>query len=441
MNPDGTDFTVLYNFDAATGPSEPLGSPAIDANGNVFGTALKGGADNVGVVFEWSNHAPTGTFTIPSGPIAVAETFTFDASGSTDSDGDALVYEWDFGDGSAGAVQTTPTIAHAFSASGRFAVTLRVTDSYGLAGQPVVGYVDVQAPASPVGNGSFESGFSGWTVSGNAVVTQSSRYTASDGTHLVAFNAGDSTPNGVVSQTIATTVGRTYVLEFDVGVLAYNRSAQRLQLNVSGTHPLASQLISLFGTGDGATKWTAQRCTFVADRTTTEIRFQDVSSATASLDLLLDHVRITAVPGLVNGSFEQGATGWTLTGNVKISAPTAYAPTDGRYLAAFNSGDTAPNGQITQNFSTVPGRSYRVRFDVGVRAFNRSWQRLVVSVKTNTTVSALNMPLPGTGDGSVKWITESFTFTADSDTSTLSFRDVSTTTASIDVLVDHVSLE
>ncbi|MEX2282025.1 MAG: PKD domain-containing protein [Gemmatimonadota bacterium] len=52
----------------------------------------------------------------------------FDASGSTDSDGDALTYKWTFGDGDTGA-GVTPS--HAYAVAGAYQVNLTVTDARG----------------------------------------------------------------------------------------------------------------------------------------------------------------------------------------------------------------------------------------------------------------------------------------------------------------------
>jgi uncharacterized repeat protein (TIGR03803 family) len=48
----GWTFTDLYDFIGGNEGSLPYGSVAVDADGNVFGTAAVGGTDNQGVVFE-----------------------------------------------------------------------------------------------------------------------------------------------------------------------------------------------------------------------------------------------------------------------------------------------------------------------------------------------------------------------------------------------------
>ena len=51
----------------------------------------------------------------------------FDGSASTDADGDALTYSWDFGDG---ATATGPMPSHVFADDGIYTVTLTVDDQY-----------------------------------------------------------------------------------------------------------------------------------------------------------------------------------------------------------------------------------------------------------------------------------------------------------------------
>ena len=69
------------------------------------------------------------------------------------------------------------------------------------------------------------------TISGNQNVATSPSYTATNGIRLVAFNGGNATPNGSLSQTFATFPGQSYTLLFDMGVIAYNLFEQRLQIH------------------------------------------------------------------------------------------------------------------------------------------------------------------------------------------------------------------
>jgi len=52
----------------------------------------------------------------------------FNGSGSSDPDGDALTYRWDFGDG---ATAEGMTVTHAYAKSGEYTVMLKVDDNSG----------------------------------------------------------------------------------------------------------------------------------------------------------------------------------------------------------------------------------------------------------------------------------------------------------------------
>lgn len=74
------------------------------------------------------NHNPVAEFTFtPSNP-EVNEEVTF-TSTSSDQDGDALTYSWDFKDSSK---STSPNPKHTFTKEGSYEVSLTVTDEYGL---------------------------------------------------------------------------------------------------------------------------------------------------------------------------------------------------------------------------------------------------------------------------------------------------------------------
>jgi glucose/arabinose dehydrogenase len=78
------------------------------------------------------NRPPTAEAVITNDP-ASARTFTFDASRSSDLDGGALTYAWDFGDGT-GATGVTVTHAYAGTSTEARTARLTVTDAQGATG-------------------------------------------------------------------------------------------------------------------------------------------------------------------------------------------------------------------------------------------------------------------------------------------------------------------
>lgn len=68
---------------------------------------------------------PTASFTVVTNYLEV----TVDASGSSDSDGSIVSYEWDFGDGSTASGMTA---THTYAADGTYTIKLTVTDNDGL---------------------------------------------------------------------------------------------------------------------------------------------------------------------------------------------------------------------------------------------------------------------------------------------------------------------
>ncbi len=153
------------------------------------------------------------------------------------------------------------------------------------------------APPAPTGpellvNGSFESSYSGWTISGNHTIGN----LATHGSGGVNFNGSDLPANGVLTQNLPTTPGAIHTLTFDVGVLAFNQNPQQLLVTVSGSASLLTQVVSVTGPGNGTVYWQTRTFTFVADSTTSTLTFRDQSTTTHGLDILLDHVRVTGPP-------------------------------------------------------------------------------------------------------------------------------------------------
>jgi hypothetical protein len=147
-------------------------------------------------------------------------------------------------------------------------------------------------------NGSFETGgLADWNPTGN-VRADITVPPAGDGQYHVSFSWGDVEPNnGIISQTFSTTPGETYRLSFQYAVNGNPNVIQTLGVSVSGlgVHLLESLEKDhiQFGVFEGYERF---EFPFVADSATTTLRFQDQSSVSFRIDILLDDVSVTAVP-------------------------------------------------------------------------------------------------------------------------------------------------
>ncbi len=143
----------------------------------------------------------------------------------------------------------------------------------------------------------------------------------------------------------------------------------------------------------------------------------------------------------MNGSFESALDGWTVTGNVQSRTNVApYSATNGTKFAAFNTSNSTPNGTLSQAFTTSPGATYTLAFDVGVLAYNTQSQQFQVTCNGTSNVLNRSVTVIGPGNGTTRWTPQSFTFTANSSSTVLTFRDTSSTTNAIDLLLDNVRL-
>ena len=154
-------------------------------------------------------------------------------------------------------------------------------------------------------DGSFEWNDSAWVKTGVVEVSSTSLAGASDGTSLVVFNAANLGPGGSISQTIPTVPNQKYRIQFDMGVYAVNTSPQSLRLVVKdgvGTGgadlitPAAESMNGTGALGTPRTVWRILSYQFTAASSQTTILFDDASTVTTSVDLLLDDVRLDAVP-------------------------------------------------------------------------------------------------------------------------------------------------
>ncbi len=198
-------------------------------------------------------------------------------------------YEWTSSE--TGFLSNLPSFAIESLSEGIHTISFRVQDEDGAWSEPDTQTLNVIVPpTNGLINGSFEQDYTGWTASGNMDIQTS---TATDGVKAVRFNAGQKTPNGVLSQSFATTAGQLYALEFDYGVYSPVRQReQRLSVTVRGTAVLLSQVVSRTAL-NSAVQWTSHTYAFTADSAVTTLTFQDVSPTSDSIDSYLDNVRVT----------------------------------------------------------------------------------------------------------------------------------------------------
>jgi PKD repeat protein len=95
-----------------------------------------------------TNTAPVALLSGPASGFKLTA-LTWNASGSSDANGDTLSYRWDFGDGSS-ATTSTPTTTHSYAAVGTYQVTLTVNDGEA-SSAPATANVSIQSKP-PVAN-------------------------------------------------------------------------------------------------------------------------------------------------------------------------------------------------------------------------------------------------------------------------------------------------
>ncbi len=89
-----------------------------------------------------SNQLPITSFSYEPKEPETGESVVFDASMSSDSDGEIVNFVWDFGEETI-VTTTSPTTSHAFSSPGNFAVVLKVVDNNGATSSPASSTLNV----------------------------------------------------------------------------------------------------------------------------------------------------------------------------------------------------------------------------------------------------------------------------------------------------------
>ncbi len=348
------------------------------------GTAFRAAAGVAGSVME---NATAGTVigTLATTDADASDTATYTLVGGATSKFQIVGNQLQVKSGATFDYETTPVET----------VTVRVTDAGGLTRDltTTVNVVNVnEAPTNTgvigstnlISNGSFETGVTGWTTSGstNAVTTQTGQGTT-NGTSALVFSWNGAANDGVASQTIATTVGQTYTVTFDMGAIANTTALNQLQtlnFQVNGATTLVNE--NLTDDGSATTTFNSYRYTFVADSTSTTIRFADASSVTTNININLDNVQMYAVTTTSpTMSIAENSANGTVVGQVASTDPDAYGVLT--YSLTNNAGGAfainSTTGQVTVanttllDFETTPTSTIVVRTtDQGGLTFDKT---------------------------------------------------------------------
>ena len=172
-DPDGTTLSYEWKEDGVILNNEPYFSHdfSVGIHEVILTVTDNGGAtstDNV-VVTVVANQAPTANAGLDQNSF-VGEELTFDGSGSSDSDGNIVSYEWDFdaSDG-VGVDVTGATTSHSYATAGNYIVTLTVVDNGGATTSDEVMVEVTQPNQVPIANAGLDQTIN--DADGNGVET------------------------------------------------------------------------------------------------------------------------------------------------------------------------------------------------------------------------------------------------------------------------------
>ena len=242
-------------------------------------------------------------------------------------------------------------------------------------------------------NGSGENGFTGWTQSGNVFF---------NGAPQFSFNYGDSTPNGVLSQTITTTPNQVLQLKFNAvgwgGNTAGNVSV-RVDVLAGSTVIATKTITKTYGV-----PWTNETLNFTPTTTQTIIRFTDISTVTTQFDFVVTNISVPGAcdldgDGLVN-SLDLDSDG---DGCADAIEGGANFPSTNLVASSIAGGNTGSGytgtslSPITQNLGNTIGSTPTT---LGVptvantgQTVNNSQNKLVQSANCLTCVAGTTAPI------------------------------------------------
>jgi PKD repeat protein len=277
-----------------------------------------------------------------------ARSFSFDATGSTDSSSTITGYTFDYGDGSSTVTNTTGTSSYTYTRAGTYTITVTVTDAAGNTATDSLSVTTLGSDYTPYGptrildtrSGTGEGGTAAaiaadsaikLEVGGNgsiptdatAVVITLTATEGSDGGYIVAYpdgvtKPGTSTLNFAADQTIAATV--TVAIGSDGYIDLYNDSGSTTELigDVSGYYTQTS--------ASGFTPLTPAR---ILDTRTTTGGHDSPIDSDSTLTLTVAGADGGDLPssGITAVALNLTATDETSSGNLNIYADGSSKPT------------------------------------------------------------------------------------------------------------------
>lgn len=292
--------------------------------------------------------------------------------------------------------------------------------------------------------------FEKWQKNGSDFTMSPAATVTIDGSDTFTAVYAPNTPP-VANTEVYTTVEGGTLTTAAPGVLANDTDADGNELSAVLESPPAHGSLAL--NANGSFTYTPVPGYEGADSFTYRASDDVETSAVAMVD-----ISINPLGPLVNGSHEDGMPedfghldGWSASGDALgfLYLPPNYAalPGNGARFTCFNNGDEDFSGILSQRFATIPGATYALEYDLGITGSVGKKQSLLVTVtgSSPTPLLSVEKQISATG-GPTFWespTSTSHTFIADSNATTLEFRDNSGTLALTqsqyaDMLLDNV---
>ena len=142
-----------------------------------------------------------------------------------------------------------------------------------------------------------------WDVTGHAAAVTGQGFTSAD--QAAALSVSGSFEGDMLSQAFTTTIGQTYTLDLDAGVFGEpTEGPLSLQIQVTGAGALVDATVQPPNNNDfNPAPFNHYTYMFMADTTSTTLKFTDSGGGNQNADVMVDTVSIAAVPEPASSCF------------------------------------------------------------------------------------------------------------------------------------------